>query len=243
MFNNKTLLEVDKENVKIMDIMFNKIKSTDIMSYKDALNLKVDLKKRRVFFILEGEEVYIKLLTLPKVRGRKLEKIIRNELIYEFHSIDNILYNYKIHKENKDNIEILVFCVNIDKNIVLKEYLKSNKKIKGIYLIQFCVLEKYKEVIKEENFILIMKYKKYIYSIFYKNNEILNNEVIKENEDLNSKLNKFLFECCGEKHKCYKKIYTLNIKNLENLKEELKDFEFIDLGYFNEKLYNTCFKR
>lgn len=243
MFNNKTLLEVDKENVKIMDIMFNKIKNTDIMSYKDALNLKVDLKKRRVFFILEGEEVYMKLLTVPKVKGRKLEKIIRNELIYEFHSIDNILYNYKIHKENEENIEILVFCVNIHNNIVLKEYLRSNNKIKGIYLIQFCVLEKYKEVIKEKNFILIMKYKKYIYLIFYKDNEILNNEVIKENEDLNLKLNKFLFECFEEKYKGCKKVYALNIENLESLKEELKDYEFIDLGYFNEEVYNTCFKR
>ncbi len=98
------------------------------------------MEKRKLYLILEGERVYAKFITLPRINSRnKINELIRNELIYEFNNIDNILYSYDILRKNKTSMEGIIFCINIGNNKILKNAWRSAKYSRYIFYTILCI--------------------------------------------------------------------------------------------------------
>ncbi len=233
MFKNINLLEMDKDNVCLKNMKFNKLKQKSII--EDNIIKIVNVQKRKLYLILEGERVYARFITLPRINNKnKINELIKNELIYEFKDIDNILYSYDILKKNKTIMESIIFCINIGNNNMLKKYILECKNIAGIYSIQFSVLNLYKDYIKEKNYIFLFKHKKYTYIILYAEKKLIYSNFIYEEEG-NNKIRKVLKKA-KELRINLDTIYGINIEK-DFIKGEFKDYRFISLEKFEEKDY------
>ncbi|NFU64914.1 hypothetical protein FDF78_20230, partial [Clostridium sporogenes] len=123
---------MDKSNICLKDMRFNSLKEKSLI--ENNIIKIVNMEKRKLYLILEGERVYAKFITLPRINNKnKINEIIKNELIYEFNDIHNILYSYDILKKNKTNMESIIFCINIGNNKILKKCMTQCKNIAGIY--------------------------------------------------------------------------------------------------------------
>ena len=86
MFENKDILIELKENC-IEKSRFNKKGIADeIEKYGyDALKeVNIGVNGKKLFIIIEDEEIFIKLITIPKSSKESINKIIKNEIIYYF---------------------------------------------------------------------------------------------------------------------------------------------------------------
>ncbi|WP_053467066.1 hypothetical protein ACFLKB_12250 [Clostridium sp. FAM 1755] len=225
---------MDKSNVCLKNIKFNKLKQKSIIG--DNIIKIVNMEKRKLYLILEGERVYAKFITLPRINNKnKINELIKNELIYEFRDIDNILYSYDILKKNKTSMESIIFCINIGNNNMLKKYMLECKNIEGIYSIQFSVLNLYKEYMKEKNYIFLFKHKKYTYIILYSENNLIYSNFIYEGEEEHNKIEKVLKKA-KELKISLDTIYGINVEE-DFIKDELKEYNFVPLEKFKERDY------
>ncbi|MGO5064860.1 MULTISPECIES: hypothetical protein [unclassified Clostridium] len=225
---------MDKSNVCLKNMKFNKLKQKSIIG--DNIIKIVNMEKRKLYLILEGERVYAKFITLPRINNKnKINELIKNELIYEFRDIDNILYSYDILKKNKTSMESIIFCINIGNNNMLKKYMLECKNIEGIYSIQFSVLNLYKEYMKEKNYIFLFKHKKYTYIILYSENNLIYSNFIYEGEEEHNKIEKVLKKA-RELKISLDTIYGINVEE-DFIKDELKEYNFVLLEKFKERDY------
>lgn len=208
-----------------------------IMTSSELMNINVNIHRKKVYAIVEGEEVYIKLVTIPRVNYNKIEDLIRCELLYYFKDIGSILYTYSILKESDVSFEIIVFCLNADKIDVLKKSLSDFTKVKGIYLIQFCVLNFIKKVVNEDDFNLAFYSKRSLYLLEVRSNVLKKNKVSKKVNtskefkiEIDSFINPRLSSYCSTMN-----TYFVNIEDKAWLNEFSQDKSFIDLGSFSEK--------
>lgn len=214
----------------------NKYEKSD-MKINNIRQLKVNLKKKNLFIILDGEELYIKIMILPKLKKEKLYEIIRSELEYRFKNIDNIMFTYQIIKDNGSNLEAIVLCLNCSRMDLVEECIKKGAKLKGIYPIQFCILDNYKRIIKDKKYIFTFLYKDILYFLACSDNKIVANSVVKPFIEKNfmNELNKFqtkysALEAFGD----FSKIVLLNFSN-EGLIENIKKlYKCDDLGDIRE---------
>lgn len=184
----KALLEINDKNIVYKEMiksnslmkLFNKNgKNYKHIKIEDFEKIKVDLKNKNLFVLVHGEEIYVKIMTLPKLKNRKLYNLIREELKNRFKNIDNIMFSYEILKDNGYNLEVIVFCMNWDKVNMLKSYNDSSINIEGIVPIQFYILEKYKNKIKEENYVVILILEEIVYFIACHKQKVIFNNVFK----------------------------------------------------------------
>ncbi|EDU36920.1 hypothetical protein CLOSPO_03089 [Clostridium sporogenes ATCC 15579] len=233
MFKNINLLEMDKSNVCLKDMRFNSLKEKSLI--ENNIIKIVNMERRKLYLILEGERVYAKFITLPRINNKnKINEIIKNELIYEFSDIDNILYSYDILKKNKTNMESIIFCINIGNNKILKKCMAQCENIAGIYSIQFSVLNLYREYIKEKNYIFLFKHKKYTYIILYLENNLIYSNFIYEGEKEDHKIERVLKKA-EELNINLNTIYGINIEE-SSIKDKLKEYNFVPLQKFREKI-------
>ncbi|NFN87392.1 hypothetical protein FDF31_11305 [Clostridium sporogenes] len=225
---------MDKSNVCLKNMKFNKLKQKSIIG--DNIIKIVNMEKRKLYLILEGERVYAKFITLPRINNKnKINELIKNELIYEFRDIDNILYSYDILKKNKTSMESIIFCINIGNNNMLKKYMLECKNIEGIYSIQFSVLNLYKEYMKEKNYIFLFKHKKYTYIILYSEKKLIYSNLIYEGEEEHNKIEKVLKKA-KELKISLDTIYGINIEE-DFIKDQLEEYNFVPLEKFKERDY------
>lgn len=238
MFKKNIFLKVSRNNV------------IDLMDYKESNtkgyeNIKVNINNKRVNIMLEGEEIHMKLLQIPKKASKNVESIIENEMLYLYGSkAENIYYDYNILRENKDYLEVIIFCVNSE---VLNN-LKSYKNIRSVKLAQIHFLEHLRKKRHIDEGIIIFKYWNSIYFVALNGGKIISNKVLNSYDDDQLNLIKQL-ECIKERiyyTNCkMNKIYTVNIKNKE-FKEHLnnvKNFSYKDLGVIDEKELNSSFMK
>lgn len=184
MFENKDILIELKENC-IEKSRFNKKGIADeIEKYGyDALKeVNIGVNGKKLFIIIEDEEIFIKLITIPKSSKESINKIIKNEIIYYFNDNKNIIYTYSVFKESKDTTEVIVFCINSEKINLLEKHIYKGR-LKKISLIQFCFLNYLDYLISSKNFTFIFCYNNRLYLLGCFENQILINSVI--NMDLN----------------------------------------------------------
>ena len=165
-FRKNIFLEVSKQKFSSVEfskhVIFNKVYNIDNENtyYKDVTNVKdfqINIRNKNLYVLVEGETVYIRLVTLPKVKKYLVNDMIKNELRYYYKDIDHISFTYKLIKEDKTNMEILVFCLKGNNLDILENSVHNNVKLKKVNLIQFCFKNFYSSKINEKNYIIDRK--------------------------------------------------------------------------------------
>jgi hypothetical protein len=159
-------------------------------------DIKVNLKNKNLSIIVNGEEIYVKLMTLPKVGKEKMYFIVKNELQYRFKNIDNIIFTYEIFNHIGKNVEVIVFCMNWNRTDFIDKCLSKGAKIKGICPIQFKVLNYYRKRIKEKEYIILFQYDRDVYLLACVEGKIIANSVINNFHEQNflEEFEKFQFK-------------------------------------------------
>lgn len=212
--------------------------------FQDIRNLNVDLKNKNLYLILEGERVYIKLLTVPKVPVNELYKIIKYELKYYFNNMEEILFHYHICDTTDKNYKVMVFCINSTKLDKLKNLLDKEKKLKLVNLIQFAIFEYVKDKVKSSKYALIFIYNDNLYILAVENEIIVYSSIIK---NFIGDQNEFLLELkriesFDNKIKGKYDIYTLWFP-YNNIIEQLKeDYNCKILDYKEEVIMRKLIK-
>ena len=130
------------------------------LDYKDVNNKF----EKNVIIIMENEEIYIKYITVPRVRRDEVERIVRDELRFYYRTDTDITFSYSILKKSKTSMELVVFYIN--SNSLNTIALKNIKSIKSIYLIQFCYAKYVKDISKLNNYVIAFIYKQNLYFVF-----------------------------------------------------------------------------
>lgn len=237
-FRTNMLLEVSAQRISGIEFSKNKIlnRVNSINEgntyYKDAFNMKdfrFDVKNKNLYVLVEGETIYIKLVTLPIVKKYLINDMIKNELRYCYKDIDHIAFTYKLIKEDKVNMQILVFCLKGNNLDILEKSIDNNINVKKVNLIQFCFKNYYASKINEKNYILVFYYNNNLYFLICHNDEIMANNIISVPELLIVKfsyiMNEFL-EQYNEYARLCKKTYYANIKQLN-----IDEFKYLELPH------------
>lgn len=236
----KGLLEVYNDNLIYKEILgksfVNRLmaskRCTQIKS-KDIDNMKIDFKNKNLFIIVDGEEIYVKLMTFPKVKKEKLHKIIKGELEYKFKNIENIMFTYQVVKDNGSSLDLIVFCLNWDKSDLIRVCTERGGKVKGIFPMQFCIFNYYKNRIEEKNYIFTFIHENILYFLACVDKKIISNSVVKTfvKDNFIEELKKFQAKISISK-KCdqFSRIFFLNFPYKALIKDAEKLYSCIDLG-------------
>lgn len=206
---------------------------------KDLKDIKVDFKNKSLFLIVHGEEVYVKYMTLPKVKKEKLNFFIKSELEYRFKKIDNVMFTYEVFKDNGTNLEVIVFCLNWNKSEVIKECVNKGGEIKGIYPVQFHVLNRYRKKIKEKDYIFIFFSENTLYFLGCCNEKIIGNSLWKDynREKFMDELEKFKIKCCAiNNFKDFSSIFFLDFPDKAFIETLSEEYNCTDLGDIDENI-------
>jgi hypothetical protein len=236
MFRKNSVIEInDRFLIKYEGARkkFRVIYKSDSYRFEDLKDIYVDLKYKRAAVILEGEEITVKLLTFPKVKKEALNGLIKNELFYYFKDIDNIVFKYSIINEYNNKLDIHVYCIDKRKINLIENCLNSSTRIKGIYLIQFCIINYFRSKIKEKDYVFAFQYKDNLYFLYCINNKVLHSSVNKTtiNEiQFEALLYNFIENCKILYEKDVYKIYYSDCENSRILQDSLRNINCENLG-------------
>ena len=234
-FRKNIFLEVSKQKISGIEfskhIIINKLYNicNENTYHKDAPHIKdfqINMRSKNLYVLVEGETIYIRLITLPVVRKYLINDMIKNELRYYYKDIEHISFTYKLIKENKSNMEILVFCLKGDKLDVLENSI-NNVTIKKVNLIQFCFKNYYASKMDVKNYIMVFYYNLNLYYLICNNNEIMANNIIGIKEvglsKFSNSMDEFLEQYTDYAKVC-QKIYYSNISQLD-IKSDITEFK------------------
>ncbi|MBZ9688018.1 hypothetical protein G9F72_016930 [Clostridium estertheticum] len=229
-FRRNMFLEVSAEKISAIEfskrVILNRVNNiTCGNTYQmDTPNIKdfvINIRNKNLYVLIEGETIYIKMVTLPLVKKHQINDLIKNELRYYYKDIDHISFTYKLIKKDKFNMEIMVFCLSGNNLNILESCIDNNINLKKVNTIQFCVKSYYCNEINEENYILGFYYNCILYLLICHNNEIVANTIIRVVDLLLFKfsyaMNEFL-DKYNDHAKLCKTIYYSNVEGL-NIEE------------------------
>lgn len=162
----------------------------------DALNIKdheIGIRGKNLYILVEGETVYIKMITLPLVKKHLINDLIKNELRYYYKDIEHIAFTYKLIKKDKFSMEILVFCLKGNSLAILENCLDNNINLKKVNLIQFSIKNYYANKISEKNYILVFYYNHNLYILISQNDVIVANAITNVKDLLLFKFSYYFF--------------------------------------------------
>jgi hypothetical protein len=247
-FRTNMFLEVSTQRILGTEfsksIILNKVnnsfeKNSYYKEIENVKNFQIDIKNKNLYVLVEGETVYIKIITLPVVKRYQINDMIKNELRYYYKEIDHIAFTYKLIKEDKFNMEVLVFCLKGSNLDILENSIDNNINLKRVNLIQFCFKNYYSNKIHEKNYIFVFYYNFNLYFLICHDGEIMVNNILSVRETLPFKfsdvMNEFL-EKYNDNAKLCKKIYYANIGqlNTEDLNSEIlssEGFKYLGLPH------------
>lgn len=242
-FRKNMFLEVSQQKISSIEfskhMIINKINNITYGNtyYKNTPNIKefqIDIRNKNLYIMVEGETVYIRLVTLPIVKKNLINEMIKNELRYYYKEIDHIEFTYKLIKEDKFNMEILVFCLKGNNLDILENSIDNNVTLKKVNLIQFCFKNYYSKKINVKNYIMVFYYNYNLYFLICNNNEIVANNIINIKEVVLSKfsslMNRFL-EQYNDYAKSCEKIYYSNIEEIEIEELDIDEFKYLELPH------------
>ncbi|MGH4125678.1 MAG: hypothetical protein ACREV6_22430 [Clostridium sp.] len=236
-FRRNMLLEFSAERISGIEfsknIILNKVNNIAYVNtyYKDTPNIKdfeMDIKNKNLYVLVEGETIYIKMVTLPLVKKYLINDLIKNELRYYYKDIDHISFTYKFIKKDKFNMEILVFCLSGNNLGLLESCIDNNIKLKKVNLIQFCFKNYYSSKINEKNYIFVFYYNCILYFLICHNDEIVANTIVRVVDlhlfKFSYAMNEFL-DKYNDYAKLCKKIYYANVEGLN-----IEGFKYLTLS-------------
>lgn len=188
-------------------------------NYKDSdVVAEENLRKLNLDIILEGEEIFVHNIFVPKVNKIKLDLIVKNQVIKIFYDIENIIFNYEIIRNKRGKLEVAIYCINVKDSLLMNRELFLGSNINSVIPIQQLYTNKYNKKIKNGEFTLIIYRNKYVYIIEVENGTIRANRVINgSKENVNIEILAFLREINGEEHN-NKGIYIITNEKKEKVK-------------------------
>ncbi len=178
-FSPADILEIGND-IKILKI--NRNSKKNVMKKRMGEKTVSDsyIKNKRLIkkiFIMCGEQIYIKKLTVPNLNGNVLEKVIKDELKFYYRANGEIVFSYNILNKNKNNLDLLVFYINSER--LEKLNIKTLYNIKAIYMVQFIYIEYVNKILHYKNYLLAFLHDKYFYLIYCENRVLRVNDVQK----------------------------------------------------------------
>jgi hypothetical protein len=243
MFNNNMVMIISNSEIKLYAIdikrLSKKHKDAKLLlncSIYDYDKIKSFIKGKKLTIVNEGEELFIRLLKLPKIKNG-IDSMVKNEIMYIFKEIDELMYAYTIIAKSKQYINIVAYCINGGEN-KFNDFAKFSCSLRGVYLIQLCILEYIFKQIMASNFIIIVNYNNNIYILACIKKVVIADSIIKgykgefdsikEKLDIiNLKTNEIMEELFLQGNK--KNLYLLNFydEKVETLKPE---YNCINMG-------------
>lgn len=167
--NDKFLSYTSRSNKDAIKVSKNNFENSKVIT---------DIRNRKLYIIIDGHEIYIKHLTLPRLKKEETEKMIYNELKYYINDMSNVIFSYNILNIHENIQEVVAFCLNWSKLNMLKHFTSDNNEIAAVYIIQFCFIKYYKNCIKSNKFMFVFKYNESIYLLICNNGCMISNKVI-----------------------------------------------------------------
>ncbi|MCY6370329.1 hypothetical protein [Clostridium ganghwense] len=252
MLKKDIILEICNHNINSLKLgkkhkLIKEKKGLERVIIKDLEDLKTRVRKKNIYIMVEGEEIYIKYMSLPKVYGYKLDNIVENQLIHLYgRKAEEIFYSYTIYKEQENELELLVFCVNCQRLNGLKHCIKCNNVIKKVNLIQFYFLQYFKNYVLDKSYIFIFNYNENLYITAVSDDKIIANKVIRDNNE-NYEFVISQYDYINDKvlglDKKINKVYSVNLNDIR-FKEYLmneKKYTYENLGEFDEEIIMETF--
>lgn len=150
MLRNAIIIMVNSKQYRVMQCI-NGI-------FSDKTNMEAYRMNKPVYFLIHGEEINIRKLTLPKCRLSGIPTMIDQEFSFEFNDLSNIVSCYEILNIKSKVMELIVYYFKLERIPIVKEFLAfSNHKVKGIFSSQFLILNHFRNKIKHKSYILIHK--------------------------------------------------------------------------------------
>lgn len=164
-------------------------------------------KSSNLHIIIEGKEIFIEEMEIPRVRKNMIYQLVECALIDRFHSLDDIAFDYKIKLIRKETIEIVVYCLNLA-NLNFSKDNFDKVKIKTVITMQQLYIKYFTKRIKYKDFYGVVLRNKYIYLFHVSNNKMVENYVVDVNllgDNLN--INSFLKNLSDRESKIYLHIH------------------------------------
>ena len=218
----------DNKNIKGLEYnkkLFNKVKFK--REYKSNEEIEeIYLKNKKIILNIEGQELFIKIIKIPKVKRKYLRDVVQNEVLIRYG--EDIIYNYDVLEEKTNCFKIVLYCAH---EISIRCLQNNNVKNGNLIKIDFAqnnIINYYSKMILKETYILIVQYRDYIYFLkVYKNklifNKIIQTEKYNEN-DIKMEIDNFLD--CNTK---YKNIYYSNLENFKGKLNELNATQLLNI--------------
>lgn len=229
--SNKNIQKIDYSRKGLIRSKYI-LKKSVIQSFQEV---KVGIRHRNLFLIIEDEEIHIKLMNIPRVDFYNLDLVIINRLKYLYgEKSEEILYTYTILREKEQEIEILLFCINCEKLNVLSSLNKL--KISKITLIQICFLNYFKKLISHNDYLFLFKHKTNLYLLAISKGNVIGSKIIEENyiHNISNDIDYLFNKLIGHNSTC-NKIYIVNFedKNITNYIDNNK-YDLVNLGDISE---------
>lgn len=198
--------------VELKKTILNKVKVKE--KHEENKIINVDLKNRRVNILIEGEELFIKFITIPKVKKRHIDSIVRNEVLLRYG--EDVMFNYNILEVQEKMYKIALYCFHEDKYNLLRDNRIIYSKKLTVEFLQNYIIKYYAKNIKEEKYKMIFSHKNYMYFIKINEGKLVFNKVmeLKNKEKIDGLINEFI--------KDKKVTYYFNVPNIsekENVRE------------------------
>lgn len=205
-------------------------------------SIKLHFWNKKFYIVLEGEEVYIKFISIPKVELKNIHDVVKTELMYNFNNIDDIMFTYKIYREYENKLEVLVYCINSSKYEIIRRC-SEIWDVKGINVIQFCLFNYIKSLVDVKNYIYIYLLNGNLYITGVSNNEPCCNCIIKNFDDfsdMQGSIDEFIIKYNKLGFGVIEGTFSLNIESgIIKLGEKIRHE---NLGKIEPtKLFGSCF--
>lgn len=212
-FNNNLIIYGNDDETKAIEVkktILNSLKFN--REYNNEQIKNISLKNKTVTLIIEGEELFIKTIRIPRVSKRYIYYVIKNEIIGRYG--EDVMFSYEIIKEDKSCYDVIVYCFRENKYSLLKSSSIYNSRLR-IDFVQNYVKDLYSKEIKEKRFALLFSYRNYIYLLKVKNNILTYNKIIyllnHTYDETNHIIKNFI-----EKNKKSYNVYSINLKEYLN---------------------------
>lgn len=192
MVNNNKVTEIDLGKFKSIKRKISFKTDKQGLQKIGKQSIQVNLKTKKAYVVIEGEEIYIKYFKFPIVNDNRLYELINNELNYLYRN-EKFIFNYKKIKQASNSIEVAVFYLRAENLDSINKLLRG-QELKAVRLIQICFFNYYKKLINEKDYFIFFRYAESSYMMFVRNNSIYANEVYYMPKDKEyDKIKKFFF--------------------------------------------------
>lgn len=143
---------------------------------KIKLELK-ELKNRKVKYVIEGKELLIEEITVPKGRKIYIDQMVEYALVQKFHYLDEIAYDYRVISTQKKLLKILVYCINLSNLILLDKEKLQGSYVQSVRVLQQIYGEAFYKVLKLKEFYGVAIIKNFFYFFHIKKGNLIYNRV------------------------------------------------------------------